>query len=279
MALQTMNQKYIKISLVVGLFVVLFFVLMQFAAGGDWAAVFRPHTLTLLEGRNPYDGPLFVNPPWVFLVLAPLALLPPVIGSVLFALIGAAGYLWAITRLKAKPTALIFIVLTPGFLAALFNPNFDWAVALGYTLPPQIGLFFVLTKPHISAPLVIFWLIETWRAGGFRKVLWVFAPVLAAYAISFVIFGPWVLHMGGSVNNLSNTANVWPWGLLAGSVLTTAALRLRKANLALIAGPFISPYLAPYSWLPATLGLLPSTPETVIACIAFWAAFLITNFA
>lgn len=257
-------------------FFVLFVVLNFFAPGGDWAAVLRPSTHALLAGQNPYNEARFLSPPWAFLVLIPPALLPPTQGSALFAVIGVAGYLAAVYRLKIQRLALVFLVATPGFLAALFNPNFDWAVALGYTLPPQIGLFFVLTKPQISAPLVIFWLIESWRSGGFRKVIWVFSPVAIAYGLSFIFFGPWLLHMGGAVSSLSNTANVWPWGLLAGSVLLSVGLRQRKANIALMAGPFFSPYLPPYSWLPAIIGLLPNTPETIVACLAYWPAWLIT---
>jgi hypothetical protein len=272
-SMKTQLPKLIFLSI---LFLSLFLVLASFDPGGDWSAVLQPSTRSFLSGHNPYDEPRFLSPPWAFLVLIPTVLLPPQQGSALFAIIGATGYLLAIYRLKAKPLALIFLIATPGFLAALFNPNFDWAVALGYTLPPQIGLFFVLSKPQISAPLVVFWLIESWRSGGFRKVVWVFSPVAFAYGISFLLFGPWILHIGTAISSLSNTANVWPWGLLAGSVLAVVAFHQRKANFALIAGPFFSPYLAPYSWLPAAIGLLPGTLETIAVCLAFWVAWLIT---
>jgi hypothetical protein len=92
-----------------------------------------------------------------------------------------------------------------------------------------------------------------------------------------ILFGPWVLHMGGAVSSLSNTANVWPFGLVGGAVLLTTAFRKRKANLALMSGPFFSPYLAPYSWLPAITALLPNTVEIIAACAAMWVAFLISN--
>jgi hypothetical protein len=83
--------------------------------------------------------------------------------------------------------------------------------------------------------------------------------------------------MGGAVSSLSNTANVWPYGLLAGFVLVAISLRQRKPNLSLTAGPFFSPYLAPYSWLPAIVGLLPEDILVIVACIALWLAFLITH--
>jgi hypothetical protein len=267
----------VKLVVILLAFLFLFLVLSFFPPGGDWAAVLRPSTRSLLAGHNPYDELRFLSPPWAFLALLPPALLPPVQGSVLFALIGAAGYLIAFYRLKAKPLTVFFLTFNPAFLAVLFNPNFDWTVALGYTLPPQIGLFFVLTKPQISAPLVLFWLVEAWRSGGIRRVAWIFSPVIVAYGISFLIFGPWILHMGGAVNSLSNTANVWPFGLLAGFVLVVVSLRQRKPNLSLSAGPFFSPYLAPYSWLPAIVGLLPEDILVIAACIAFWLVFLISH--
>jgi hypothetical protein len=126
------------------------------------------------------------------------------------------------------------------------------------------------------AQLAICWLIEAWREGGYRKVIKVFAPVTLAYGLSILFFGPWLLHMGSAISSLSNTANVWPFGLLSGAILLTLALRKSKANLALMSGPFFSPYLAPYSWLPAITGLLPGNVEIIVACLAFWFAWLVS---
>ncbi len=269
-------KKIAQYTIIALVFVILFFILNLFGPGGDWQAVLQPSTRSFLAGHNPYDEFRFLSPPWTFLVLIPPALLTPVKGSALFAIIGAVGYLLAFFRLKVKPIHLIFLVANPAFLASLFNPNFDWTVALGYTLPPQIGLFFVLTKPQISAPLVLFWFVEAWRSGGFRRVLIVFAPVTFAYGLSFIFFGPWILHVRGAVDSLSNTANLWPWGLLAGFVLISIGIRERKSKFTLLAGPFCSPYLAPYSWLPASLGLLPDTFAIIVAWLAFWIAWLIS---
>lgn len=257
-------------------FVIFYIFLSRCNPGGDWQAVLRPSTLSFLAGNNPYTEHRFLSPPWAFVVLIPPALLDPHEGSALFALIGAAGYLLAFYRLKAKPLIIFFLIANPAFFAALFNPNFDWAVALGYTLPPPIGLFFVLAKPQISAPLVFFWFVEAWHSGGYRKVLWFFSPVVIAYGLSIIFFGPWMLHMGEATNSLSNTANVWPWDLMVGLVLLTLSMRHRKNNLALMAGPFFSPYLAPYSWLPASLGLLSDTLAIIAAWAAFWIAWLIS---
>jgi hypothetical protein len=237
--------KILKLAALVLGFTSLFFLLSQFDPGGDWSVVFRPSAHMLMEGQNPYDEHRFLSPPWVFLVLLPLSLLTPSQGGALFALIGVGGYLFAFYRLKVKPTTLVFLVANPAFLAALFNPNFDWAVALGYTLPPQIGLFFVLTKPHMSAPLVLFWLIEAWRSGGVRQVARVFAPVLLTYGISVIFFGPWFFNMGGAIDFLSNTANVWPYGLLVGVALLAASLRQQKINYSMMQARFSRP-----TWLP-----------------------------
>jgi hypothetical protein len=60
-------------------------------------------------------------------------------------------------------------------------------------------------------------------------------------------------------------------------VLVAISLRLRKENLALVAGPFFSPYLAPYSGLSAITGLIPDPLATIAACLALWAAWLISD--
>ena len=263
-----------SVLLLIGLF--LFLLLSQFSPGGDWQAVLQPSTQALLEGNNPYNEHRFLSPPWAFAVLIPPALLPPAQGSALFGLIGCIGYFLAFYRLRVTRIALALLVANPAFMAALLNPNFDWAVALGYTLPPQIGLFFVLTKPQIGAPLVLFWFVKAWRSGGYRRVLRDFAPVTLAYLLSVIVFGPWFLHMGGAVSSLSNTANVWPWGIIVGFALIVVSLRQQNSRLALQAGPLLSPYLAPYSWLPAMVVSGSDTILTLAVCVGFWIAWLIT---
>ena len=272
-----MKTKILKGAIVLLLLVGLFIVLTTQKPGSDWWVVFRPATQAFLAGENPYDGYRFFSPPWSFLILVPLSLLAPAWGSIILSVLGAVGYLLAFYRLKANPITLIFLITNPGFLAVLLNPNLDWLVLLGYTLPPQIGLFLVLLKPQISAPLVLFWLIESWREGGYQKSIKVFTPITVVAAISTLLYPDWIPTLFDAIPIASNAANVWPFGLITGAVLTMVAIRQRKSNLALIAGPFFSPYLATYSWLPAMAGLLPGIPEIVAAYLAYWAAFLVSN--
>ena len=48
----------------------------------DWISGFRPATWDILSLRTPYEGHGVYNPPWTFILLIPLALLPATVGAI-----------------------------------------------------------------------------------------------------------------------------------------------------------------------------------------------------
>jgi hypothetical protein len=90
-----MKKRILKVSFVLLVFLGLFLLLSSHEPGGDWTIVLQPSTRAFLSGQNPYDEPAFLTPFWGFVLLIPAAILPPALGSALFATIGAAGYLLA----------------------------------------------------------------------------------------------------------------------------------------------------------------------------------------
>lgn len=237
--------------------------------GIDWYAYFRPAAREMAFGRSPYSVKGFYNPPWMLLPILPIAFLPERWGHVILVMINFAAYAYILIKLGAKPISLIAVLLSPFFLYGLLKTNMDWLVVLGFVMPAQIGLFFVLSKPQIGIAVAIFWLVEAYRKGKVREVIRVFAPVTAAFVFSIVLWGLYFIEARNIVNVHWNQS-IWPVGIPIGLVLLVEALRHRKIGYAIIASPFFAPYLAINGWTVAFLGLLPGQWETVIAVIGSW---------
>ena len=153
-------------------------------------------------------------------------------------------FAWSIYRLGAKPLALAAFVASPLVMHSLLNANIDWMVVFGFTLPPQVGLFFVSVKPQMGSVVAVFGLFEAWRKGRLRGVLHVFAPFVIVLLLSFVIFGfyPLAWVMDRKVDQWWN-ASLWPISIPIGLTLVIAALYRRKIQFAMGAAPLLSPYV------------------------------------
>ncbi|MDR3576918.1 MAG: hypothetical protein P4L50_23880 [Anaerolineaceae bacterium] len=231
-----------------------------FTIGFDWQVTFRPSVLMMFAGKNPYDIPIYriLNPPWVLLALAPLALLPLQMGTAVLFVLGLFIFGYAAIRFKASPWIVAAFVLSPQVIGNSVHGNVDWMVALGATLPPQIGLFFVLTKPQMGACIALFWLVEIWRSKGLRQVVRVFAPVTIALLLSFALYGFWPLKIVSMVQVNSTNVSLFPQSLPIGIALLARALSWRKQSPAVMASPFLSPYMQWNSWSIALFGLVNS---------------------
>jgi hypothetical protein len=237
-----------------------------FTIGFDWQVDFRPAVLLMFSGRNPYHVAIY-TPPWVLLAIAPLAILPSRMGSAAMFVLGLFIFGYAAVRQKASPWIAAALVLSPQVIGNSVNGNVDWMAALGATLPPQIGLFFVLAKPQIGACIALFWLVEIWRTKGLRQVVRVFAPVTIALLISFALYGFWPLMIASMVKANSSNVSLFPQSLPIGIALMAHALSSRKQSSAVMASPFLSPYLQGNYWSIVLFGLVNSP-------YIFWATWL-----
>jgi hypothetical protein len=141
---------------------------------------------------------------------------------------------------------------------------------MGFILPPQIGLLFVLIKPQMGIAMIPFWFFEAWRKDGWRALVRVFAPVTLAMILSFVIFGPSSISRSNDLLQSTWNASLWPWAFPVGFALTILAIRNRRKDQAMAASPFLSPYLAYHSWVSVLAGLMQRDFELVLAVIGMW---------
>jgi hypothetical protein len=244
----------------------------------DWTTTFRPATLALLSGESPYGRFYLVHAPWTLVMLTPLALLPEAVGRVMLIFCALISYAFIAHRLKAKPIAIVFLLLSPLVMHLLLNGNMDWLASLGFILPPQLGLFFISIKPQIGIAVAPFWLVEAWRQGGWKLVIKTFAPFTIVLLLSFIMFGFWPSYSFKVIEVWYN-ASLWPMSIPVGLALLVTALRKRKIEYAMAASPCLSPYALFYSWTGALLAIDSSTPETIAAVIGLWVLIAIRFFS
>jgi hypothetical protein len=237
--------------------------------GVDWKGAFRPAVFRMLSGQSPYGHAVF-NPPWVFILLIPFALLSPPLGAAAIFTSGLFFSAWAAIRIGAKPGVAVAFALSPLVIGNASNGNIDWMVMLGATLPPQFGLFLVLAKPQIGAGIVLFWLIEAWRDGGWRRVLWVFGPVGLAFPLSFALYGLWPLKAFGMMGTNPYIFSAWPYSIPFGIALLIHAIRSRTIKPAIVASPLITPYIMLDSWSIAMFGIVNTQLEFWITWVFLW---------
>lgn len=232
--------------------------------GYDWR-IFRS---AILSGA-PYDNPEFFSPPWVLVILAPFTLLPPGVDIVTLIAVSLFAWIFAARRLGSDWYCVVLLLLTPQLWWSVWFGNIDVLIPLGLIMPPQIGLFLVLSKPQIGFAVALFWLIESIRSGGLRKALQIYAPIIIISLLACIPFGFWPARLIGAINTGWNLS---PFPLLIpfGTVLIYRAIRDRKQGLALISGPFFAPYFGTQSLPVMVYGLFPSRIEVVIAILGLW---------
>ncbi len=242
-------------------------------AGVDWTDTFYPAIQSVVAGHSPYETvPSFFMAPWALLPMLPLAWLPAAVGRAVMLLVGLAIYAFVAHRLShGRLWSIVVFLLSPLVLDGLYNGNVDYLPILGFVLPPQIGLFLVVLKPHIGFGIAVFWLVEAWREGGWREVARVFGPVGLAFAGSFALFGPWPLRFS-QLLGVSQTWNssLWPMSIPVGLALLAGALRARKSQPAMAAAPCLSPYLVMHSWVTALVAILDRPVELTAAVVGLW---------
>jgi hypothetical protein len=230
--------------------------------GQDFPAAIRPALLLFLSGKSPYAAPGFYNPPWALVPLIPLAILPVEWGSAILSVANLLVFALIAAKMGAKPAALVLFLIAPQILSIVLDPNIDWLAALGFVLPPQIGVFFVLMKPQMGVWLALYWAVDALRAGGIKKAATIAVPVSLAFLLSFAIYGLYPLR-AAELNHASWNASLWPASLPFGLALVVSALKYKRPGLAILAAPFLSPYVGAPAWGVAALGLLPGNLEFV----------------
>ena len=249
-----LNTDKAKIVFVISAFVFVALNLHRYIAPGvDYLTVFYPAFQSVLRWQNPYAAIWNVYTPFWFFVISPLGLLSLETSWGVFLLLSMAGYAIAFSRLGATHKEVLYLLISPFTVYGLLHGNIDWVVLLGVTMPPAVGVWFMLLKPQMTLPVTLVRLAKDVRSAKYL-VLPLVAMVLG-YALGLYNV-PKLDKMGWSVS-------VYPYGVPLGLVVLFHALRKRDERVALSAAPLLSPYLAIHSWIGV---LMPSIRKNV----GFW---------
>ena len=210
----------------------------------DWQNSFRP---AALQWHDPYHTKgLICNPPWIFLLLYPLAVLPhPAgVGILILASIVAVGtYVGSLKKaffVAASAPMAILIVL--GQLDAL--------LLLGLMIPYGLGLPILLVKPQ-GLFLTIFQRLNRWSV----------LVVMLTFVASVLIWGNWWSNVIACRPNQSGNMSLFPYTVVLGIPLAYWGLKRKSDALLCGASLCFSPFFMPHSMLPAVAAIVRETDD------------------
>lgn len=239
------------------------------SVGQDWYQFYRPATLALLQGQNPYEIRDFHNAPWALIPFIPFALMPYQIGRVGFFLLSLAGFFYIPYKLGAKPVSVILFITSYPVISCLNGGGIEWLPMLAFVTPAPISLIFAAMKPQVGIGIGIYWLFESWRLGGIRTVIKNFLPVTLMLGVSFLLYGFWVMTFAGKSQNVVNMS-IFPYVLPVGLYLLWVAIAQRRARPAMAASPFFAPYHTLFSLAVPLVALLEHPKLLAVISVFLW---------
>jgi hypothetical protein len=230
----------------------------------DWYGTYDPAVKNILAGKSPYDVPGFHNPPWMVLLLLPFGLFPLHVGRALFFIASILIFIFILWKTESNALTAVAVFLSPTLLGGLLASNPDLFILSGILLSPTWGLLVLLLKPQIGMGLFFYYLYWSWKDGGLKNSLIIFAPVVIGYLVSLALFPALISKLLHKSAIDPWNRSIFPYGIPLGIFFLWLAIRKKNPYLALAVGPFFSPYLTYYSYLAVQIALLHKDVEKVI---------------
>ena len=224
--------------------------------GPDWIDHFRPGALNL---ANPYADPENYAPPWLFVLLWPIAILPTWLGKGVLIL----ATLAIVYRFTGDTERFLWACASMPLFAVVIFGQVDAISLLALIVPPELALILIVAKP------------QGILLAGLKRLTWRSVAVLLAVGlISIIIWGPWFmqsLNVAGMGHNLSP----FPWGLpVAALILWWQWRRGFDSDAALcLATLMTTPYFWGVSLLPVLCCFIKETDDRrlwALAVVASW---------
>lgn len=242
------------------------FVLLAFvfspAMFGDWMNCFRP---AALNWRDPYEEslwPLF-NPPWLFLILHPLSLLPPRVGAATFMLCS-----FAAVAVYVRSPLKTFLVGVSAPMVVLFTlGQVDALPLVGLVIPGGFGIPFLMLKPQ-----------GIYLTALRRINLKSMSITLLVLVLATAIWGPWWQHLVGGTRaaTFPHNRSLFPYSAIVGFVPLYFGIKRQSDVLLCVASLCFSPYYQITSLLPVVAAVARATSDyrlilaTVAGSWAYW---------
>jgi hypothetical protein len=266
-----------KIAILIILITILAYVLSTSLPdlGYDWTHTYRPAALAMAHGESPYTVDIYYAAPWAVLPLIPFALLPEKLGIAAIFLLGLFAFAYVAYTLNPKPVVIILFMLSAPVVGCLIWGNIEWMPLLGLVLPAPIGLIFAVIKPQVGIGLIIYCFFHLMKTQGLIGTIKAFLPVTIIILLSFWLYGFWPLRFQDTLNLSSSSdahynITLWPYGIFVGIWILYKALQHQKAETAIAASPFLSPYTLQYTWVTVLAGVTHAPMELLLVSIGLW---------
>lgn len=256
------------------------------AAGIDWSTILRPATLAFWQLRNPYHTIGNLGPPWLFVLLAPIAALPVDLGGVVLFWLNLATWVIVSKKLGTGGVLNVLAVVTsPMVVNGLLARNVDFLVMWGLLLPPELAVFFLTIKPQVGGAALVYLAVQEYRRGGIRRLVRIFLVPCSISVLSFLAYGLRFSDARGSLDVPWNASPLIPLGwpsLVVGLCVFGCALARRDshdgARISMAATPFFCPYVGTQSWVSLLPALMKSKILYVMWAITWgWIAFVLVR--
>lgn len=214
----------------------------------DWERYFLPAVQQLWQGISPYSSVYVFNPPWTFLLLAPLGLLPPGVGVLAGYVLPWAALIYAAWR-RRKPYLIAIVGLSFPFTALVLYGNLDWLVLLGVVTPGWFGMFLLTTKPQAGALAFVAALKDrTWR----ERALLVL-PLAVGGGALVLLFPDWLgnVAFAAAYDQRERNFSLFPWTIPLAFPLLWLCYRRKEPLWGVLASLCLSPYFYAHSLTPA----------------------------
>lgn len=243
--------------------------------GYDWTHTYRPAALAMVNGESPYNVDIYYAAPWAVIPLIPFALMPEKTGNAAIFLLGLFAFAYVAYKLNPKPSVIILFMLSAPVVGCLIWGNIEWMPLLGLVLPAPIGLILAVVKPQVGIGLVIYWFFHLMKTQGLTGTIRAFLPVTVISLLSFWLYGLWPLRFQDTLVLSSSSAveyniTLWPYGIFAGIWLIYKYIQHQKAETAIAASPFLSPYTLQYTWVTVLAGTAHAPMELFLVSIGLW---------
>lgn len=242
----------------------------------DWL-IFKEAVLGMWSGQNPYlvgvEHLRVYNPAWTLLFLSPMAFIPApwdYVSIWVVAMIALAAIAW---RLKLSRWRTMALLTSPFLFQSLIIGNIDWLPWVGLLVPnPAVALLFLVIKPQMTMGSMFvliyrecapFLELRDWRGAAWTAAR-LLTPLMGLLAAQVALYGI-VVPSPVTYANWS----LFPWSIPLGLGALWWAAKRRDVRLGALAGPFLTPYLTPGSYL-ATAIALPG-----LSWVAGWVLFAI----
>lgn len=242
------------VTVCVSVLIVLFLFTFLPVTYKDWIHTLRP---AALNWRSPYQSGIF-NPPWLFLILHPLTLLPPRVGAGLLMFLSMV----VVAAYVGSPKKTLVVALSAPMVVLFTLGQVDALVLLGLMIPNGLGLPFLLMKPQ-----GVF--LATARRINGRSLIFTLVIILA----SVMVWGFWWQDIRGTPINAPYNVSFFPYSVVVGFILLYVGLKRNSDALLCLASLCFSPYFMITSMLPAVAAVILETDDKrwwTIAVLGSW---------